>query len=125
MSDSLRVEKPWGCYLDYFREVGCVFKVITVNPGERLSLQKHAKRSEVWICLSGRGRAEIYSESILKGLMLERAYLLLPGAMLEIRSGEVHRLANNGNEPLVIAELQWGECNEDDIVRLEDDYRRL
>lgn len=118
------VEKPWGYYEDFFRQPDCVFKIITVNPGDRLSLQKHAKRSEVWVCLSGRGRAEVYSESILKGLLLERCYIMLPGARIDIAVGEVHRLSNSSNESLVIAEMQYGDCNEDDIIRLEDDFGR-
>ena len=120
----VEVLKPWGKYQDLFRLGGCVFKIIEVAPDQRLSLQRHEKRGEVWIVLSGRGWAEIYTESVLKGLMLERKYLLLPGAKVEIKPNEVHRLSA-GSEGIVVAELQYGECFEDDIVRLEDDYGRM
>lgn len=115
--------KPWGNYLDLFRQGGCVFKIITVEPDKRLSLQKHDRRGEVWVVLSGRGFAEVYHESILKGLLLERKYLLLPGAKLDIQPGEVHRLSA-GSEGIVVAELQYGECCEGDIIRYADDFGR-
>lgn len=118
------VLKPWGHYNDVFRQDCCVFKIITVDPDQRLSLQKHERRGEVWIVLSGRGWAEVYTESILKGLMLERKYLLLPGARVDIKPQEVHRLSA-GSEGIVVAELQYGECSEEDIVRLEDDHGRV
>jgi mannose-6-phosphate isomerase-like protein (cupin superfamily) len=41
-----------------------------------------------------------------------------------VQIGATHRIANTGKEPLVIVELQMGECREDDIVRLADDYQR-
>ena len=123
MSDSYVFPKPWGSYKDLFRQDGCVFKIIMVDPDKRLSLQKHERRGETWIVLSGRGYAEVYTESILKGLMLERKYLLLPGAKVDIKPNEVHRLAAD-SEGIVVAELQYGECSEDDIIRLADDYGR-
>lgn len=109
-----QVVKPWGAYEDHYRSANCVFKVITVNPGQRLSLQSHALRSETWACLSGLGGAAIGN----------RVQPLQPGSKVEICCGVVHRLFNTGDEPLVVAELQTGQCDEGDIVRLEDDYGR-
>jgi mannose-6-phosphate isomerase-like protein (cupin superfamily) len=39
--------------------------------------------------------------------------------------GAVHRIANPGDEPVHIIEVQCGDyLGEDDIVRLEDNYGR-
>jgi mannose-6-phosphate isomerase-like protein (cupin superfamily) len=48
----------------------------------------------------------------------------VPGHTHVVKIGATHRIANTGTDPLVIVELQMGECREDDIVRLADDYKR-
>lgn len=108
------VQKPWGHYADHYRSSGCVFKIITVDSGQRLSLQSHEKRSEDWYVISGVGILE------LDGSRFE----LSAGSKFEIHKREIHRLENAGSEPLVVAEMQCGECDENDIVRIEDDYGR-
>lgn len=109
-----QVIKPWGAYEDHYRSTDCVFKLITVHPGQRLSLQSHALRSETWLCLSGCGAA----------IMGDQTQPLRPGSKVEIGCGVIHRLINTGDTALVVAELQTGQCDEVDIVRLEDDYGR-
>jgi mannose-6-phosphate isomerase len=48
-----------------------------------------------------------------------------PGHSVDVPMGAKHRLANEGQEELVIVEVQHGAyTGEDDIVRLEDDYGR-
>jgi mannose-6-phosphate isomerase-like protein (cupin superfamily) len=108
------IPKPWGHYVDHFRSLECVFKIITVDPHSRLSLQYHLGRSEVWLCLSGAGEAVV-------GHQTQR---LQSGSKVEINIGETHQLRNVGDKPLVVAEMQCGECDENDIVRIEDDYGR-
>lgn len=108
------ISKPWGEYVDFFRSGECVFKIITVNPQSRLSLQYHLGRSEMWLCLSGIGEAIVGNQTLH----------LRVGSKVEICVGATHQLKNTGDEPLVVAEMQCGECDEDDIVRIEDDYGR-
>jgi len=94
---------------------GYQVKRITINPGGVLSLQKHRHRSEHWIVVSGRPQITIDE--------IERT--LEPNQSVYIPLGAVHRLANHGENPVVLIEVQTGEyLGEDDIIRLEDVYNR-
>jgi mannose-1-phosphate guanylyltransferase/mannose-6-phosphate isomerase len=90
-------------------------KRICVNPGARLSLQKHFHRSEHWVVVHGVAEVTI-GEDVRLYHENESAYVPI---------GAVHRLANPGKIPLELIEVQVGSyLGEDDIVRLEDIYRR-
>ena len=108
------VAKPWGYYEDFFRSNKVVFKKIVVNPDGQLSLQTHADRGEFWFVTEGTGFM-VYNESRKD---------LRPGDSIEIPVGVVHCLVNNGSEALIVYEMQYGICFEDDIVRLDDKYGR-
>ena len=88
---------------------------ITVNPGARLSLQKHFHRAEHWIVV--RGTAEVTIDGEIR-IVHENEPAYIP-------IGAAHRLANPGKIPLELIEVQVGSyTGEDDIVRLEDAYNR-
>ncbi len=106
--------RPWGRWEEYLNEPGYRVKRIVVNPGQRLSLQRHAQRSEHWAIVQGTGKFTLNDEVID----------VAPGDAVFIPRGGVHRIENDGVEPLVIIETQMGVCIEDDIERLEDDYGR-
>ena len=107
--------RPWGSWSVLYEGEGMKVKLIEVDPGHRLSLQYHRHRSELWICVSGRATA-VVGESELT---------LAPRDTVTIPLGTVHRLGNQGDEPMSIVEVQQGDLlSEDDIVRLEDDYHR-
>ncbi len=107
--------RPWGHYEVLHRESGTQVKRIEVYPGLRFSLQKHLKRSERWIVVSGAGVATVGKEDLP----------VQKGSFLEIHVGQVHRLKNTGSVPLVFIEVQLGDyLGEDDIVRMEDDFGR-
>ena len=110
-----KVHRPWGWY-DSIDE-GHHFKVkrIMVRPGASLSLQKHRHRAEHWVVVSG--TAEIVcGDKTLRLSQNQSTYIPL---------GETHRLANPGDIPLEIIEVQSGAyLGEDDIVRFEDHYGR-
>lgn len=108
------IPKPWGNYSDWYRSESCVCKVISVDPGQRLSLQRHTQRSEVWMILEGDAMVSVESFA-----MTRRA-----GDIITIRRGEIHRLQNIGDTVLKVAEFQSGVCDEADIERLADDYER-
>lgn len=109
------VTKPWGSYSDLLRDKKYVVKSITINPGESLSLQRHADRNEFWLIISGYGRIQLGS--------LSRD--MQAGQTVQIYKKEIHRATNTGNVPFVILELQYGDdCSEEDIERLEDQYGR-
>ena len=88
-------------------------KIITVKPGEALSLQYHIKRDEFWLVISGAGSAVIGTETIG----------LTAGASCFIGKQVKHR-AVGGTSGLVFLELSFGEFDEKDIVRIEDKYGR-
>ena len=110
-----RVNRPWGAYEGLDAGDGFLVKRITVNPGARLSLQRHQHRAEHWIVV--RGVAEITRENVIQTLEANQSFY--------IPIGDKHRLSNPGNEILEIIEVQTGErLVEDDIERFEDEYGR-
>lgn len=109
-------QRPWGNYKKLFQEPGVWVKRVEVNPGCRLSLQKHAKRSEKWVIVRGSGLAIVDNHKIAVG----------PGMVVDVPLGAVHRIGNIGDGQLVFIEVACGSyLGEDDIFRLEDDYNRL
>ncbi|HEC1750367.1 TPA: mannose-1-phosphate guanylyltransferase/mannose-6-phosphate isomerase [Campylobacter lari] len=112
----LCVHRPWGSFAILEDEKGYKIKHIEVKPGKRLSLQKHFHRNEHWIVLSGTAKVEIEG----------KVTLVRPNESIYIKMGQIHRLSNDGKIPVVLIEAQVGEyTGEDDIVRLEDDYKRI
>ena len=108
------VIKPWGSYTDIFRSEEVVFKVITVSPGESISYQTHSNRSEFWYMTQGTGTFR-YNDV---------EYTVESGFSVEVSVGVPHQITNVGEVDLVIYEMQFGQCSETDIERLEDKYDR-
>jgi mannose-1-phosphate guanylyltransferase / mannose-6-phosphate isomerase len=110
-----RVYRPWGHYDSVDNGDRFQVKRIVVTPGGRLSLQKHLHRAEHWVVV--RGTAEV---SIAGAV-----HVLHENQSTYIPMGSVHRLANPGKIPLELIEVQTGSyLGEDDIIRLDDIYRR-
>lgn len=108
-------ERPWGRWDDLYEEPGFKVKRLTVKPGQRLSYQTHARRSERWTVAKGEALVTLNDKEIRLGL----------GAQLEVPLGAAHRLANPGTGELVVVEVQFGDyLGEDDIKRISDDYGR-
>jgi len=108
--------RPWGRYRVIDRGAGYQVKRIEVLPGQRLSYQRHAHRSEHWTIVAGRGHV------VLDGDQLE----VVAGTRVHVAADVAHRIANPGPEPLTFIEVQLGAyLGEDDIVRLDDDYGRV
>lgn len=111
-----KIFRPWGFYESIATENKWQVKLITVKPGEKLSLQKHNYRSEHWIIVSGIAKVEIDEESII----------LYDNQSAYIPLGSKHRLSNPNVNPLILIEVQCGSyLGEDDIVRFEDNYGRI
>lgn len=107
--------RPWGSYTVLEDVSWYKIKRIEVKPGKRLSLQKHFHRNEHWIVVSGTATVTIGNE----------IRIVRPNESTYIKMGEIHRLANDGKIPVVLIEVQVGEyTGEDDIVRLDDDFKR-
>tara|TARA_B100000886_G_scaffold324988_2_gene270151 strand:+ start:1837 stop:3276 length:1440 start_codon:yes stop_codon:yes gene_type:complete len=111
-----KIFRPWGYYLTLVEDHNWQVKLISVKPGEKLSLQIHNFRSEHWIVVKGLATVEINGEiSTLKEN--ESTYIPL---------GSKHRLSNKTDKSLSIIEVQSGSyVGEDDIIRFEDKYGRL
>ncbi len=113
--DESHDRRPWGEYR--VLESAETFKVkrIDVLPGQRLSYQRHERRSEHWMVVGGIARVTL--DGVLHDLQ--------PGDTVDIPAGTAHRIENPGTEPMAFIEVQTGSYfGEDDIVRLEDDYGR-
>ncbi len=110
-----KVLRPWGYYDSIDVDDGFQVKRILVNPGAKLSLQKHQHRAEHWVVVKG-------IATITRG---DDVFVLKENQSTYIPKGEVHRLENTEETDLEIIEIQTGDyLGEDDIIRLEDDYQR-
>jgi mannose-1-phosphate guanylyltransferase/mannose-6-phosphate isomerase len=113
--DHIRVHRPWGSYQSVDNGDRHQVKRIIVKPGGRLSLQKHHHRAEHWIVV--RGTAQVTVNELIRTVH-ENESIYIP-------IGAIHRLENPGKIQLELIEVQTGSYfGEDDIIRIEDDYRR-
>ena len=107
--------RPWGFYEGLTKGDRFQVKRIVVDPGRKLSLQKHFHRAEHWVVVEG---TAIVTRDGEEHMVRENESIYLP-------LGAVHRLLNPGRIPLTLIEVQSGPyLGEDDIVRIEDDYAR-
>jgi mannose-1-phosphate guanylyltransferase/mannose-6-phosphate isomerase len=110
-----RVYRPWGTVDSIIAAQRFEVKHITVNPGARISAQKHFHRAEHWIVV--KGTAQVNRD--------EEEFILKEDQSTYIPVGASHRLENPGRLPLEIIEVRTGSyLGEDDILRYEDDYGR-
>ncbi len=110
--------RPWGHFkvLAGDDHSGYKIKSIVVNPGQKLSLQSHKRRTEFWVVVNG--IASVTKNTINKQLS--------KGESITINIEELHRLANDTTEIVEIIEVQIGDyLGEDDIIRYEDNYGRV
>lgn len=108
------IERPWGNFQQFACNRRVSVKIITVEPGHRLSLQRHARRGEFWQVL----------DVPIEVTVGERTWSAEPGEAVWVPVGWVHRMANKSDRPGRLLEIAFGEFDEADIVRLEDDYDR-
>ena len=107
-------KRPWGKFERFTLNEKSSVKIISVNAGKRLSLQYHKKRKEFWRVLSGKGRVTI-GNKILNAKK---------GDEFIVKTRQKHRIEALG-EGIVILEISFGKFDENDIVRLEDDFGRI
>lgn len=107
--------RPWGAYEVLHDTSEAKVKIIEVDPRNRMSYQYHNKRREQWIV--------IYGE--LTVVLNEEEINVNAGETIHIPLGAKHRAWNKTDKPVRFIEVQTGTYfGEDDIVRLEDDYKR-
>jgi len=107
--------RPWGGFQTLQTGAGYKVKRLVVQPGHRISLQRHRFRAEHWVIVAGAPRIVIGGKS----------RRLKPRATVEVPRGAWHRIENPGRRPVVVIEVQLGpHLVESDIVRRQDDYGR-
>ena len=106
--------RPWGLFETLLEEIEYKVKRIIISPNNSISLQYHFHREEYWIVVEGDG--ELTIEDATRTVEV--------GDGVFIRKEELHRL-KAGKNGITIIETQLGICDEDDIVRLEDNYGRV
>lgn len=113
---STTVYTPWGKYTVLAEGDGYRVQMLTINPGDMISLQLHYHRSEHWTVISGTGQLFL-GEKVSVFKENESAYIPI---------ATKHRLCNPGRIPLSIIQVQNGKyLHDDDIVRFEDKYGRV
>lgn len=106
--------RPWGRFEKFHENKSCTVKLIYVNANSRLSLQYHKKRSEFWKVIKGTAVVEIDKKTIV----------LKEGETTTIPRQAKHRVLALESD-CIILEIAYGRFDENDIVRLEDDYKRV
>ena len=108
------VERPWGSFKQYAFNQDCTVSLMTVLPGQRLSLQSHTGRAELWIVLDEGALVQVGDDIREYGA----------GAEIWIPANERHRLSCAGTEPVRVLEVAFGNWQQADITRYEDDFKR-
>ena len=111
--------RPWGHYVVTSigvtaNDEGYCEKIITVKPGQVLSLQSHEQRRETWIVKKG----------TLTALRDAQRFEIFPRESIHIPTGSIHCMGNLGKNDCVVKERQEGICREEDIKRYMDAYNR-
>lgn len=107
------IERPWGSFKQYAHNRPATVSLMSVTAGQRLSLQSHQRRAELWIVLDAGAIVQI-GDRVLHPEV---------GAELWIPAGVKHRLSSAGPQVRVL-EVAFGDWQQDDITRYDDDYKR-
>jgi mannose-1-phosphate guanylyltransferase/mannose-6-phosphate isomerase len=108
------IERPWGSFKQFAHNEGCTVSLMTVQPGQRLSLQSHTGRAELWIVLDDGAVVQLGDES------RERR----AGDEVWIPANTRHRLGCAGSRPIRVLEVAFGNWQQEDISRFDDQYSR-
>jgi mannose-6-phosphate isomerase len=111
------VERPWGSFKQYAHNQEVTISLMSVKPGQRLSLQSHTGRAELWIVLDAGAIIQVNDD----------VYYANPGDEIWIAAGARHRLSSalDQDQPEVrVLEVAFGNWQQPDITRYDDDYAR-
>jgi mannose-6-phosphate isomerase-like protein (cupin superfamily) len=107
-------ERPWGSFEQFLSNAVGTVKVITVQPHQRLSLQRHQQRDEMWCVLDGPVDVTVD----------DRTWPAQADELVWIPRTATHRMGNSTDQRVRVLEVAFGVFDEDDIERLDDDYQR-
>jgi mannose-1-phosphate guanylyltransferase/mannose-6-phosphate isomerase len=105
--------RPWGSFRQYAHNRPVTVSLMSVNEGERLSLQSHPGRGELWIVLDEGALVQVDDE----------IWTPSAGDEVWIPPNGRHRLSSSSGTVRVL-EVAFGNWQQDDIVRFDDDYAR-
>lgn len=108
------VSRPWGSFKQFANNRETTVSLMTVLPGQRLSLQSHTGRAELWIVLDDGASIQVGDKTVVAKA----------GHEIWIPANERHRLGNPGTAPVRVLEVAFGNWQQADIVRYEDDFAR-
>lgn len=108
------VTRPWGAFSQYAFNQDCTVSLMTVSPGQRLSLQSHTGRAELWIVLDDGATVQVD----------DKTTEYRAGDEIWIPVNTKHRLSCNGSSPVRVLEIAFGNWQQADITRYSDDYAR-
>ena len=114
--------RPWGGFRVFAKNVLCTVKILTVRQGQRLSDQRHARRTEHWRVISGVAHVELeFADGRTETHDLDK------GQEITIPVGTWHRLSCRQGvpNPCEVLEVATGDFDEEDIERRSDDYGRV
>lgn len=112
--DIFQVEKPWGNFRQFTHNDVSTVKILTLKPNQSLSLQSHKKREEFWKVIVGDGIIEL--DELKKPITVGDEY--------NVKIGMKHRLTA-GQSGMQVLEIAFGDFDEEDIIRYEDNYGRV
>ena len=108
------VVRPWGQFKQYAFNEDCTVSLMEVKPGMRLSLQSHTGRAELWIIMDANAQVQVGEE----------LRVCHPWEEIWIPANEKHRLSCIGDSPCHVLEVAFGNWQQADITRYEDDFKR-
>lgn len=114
LPNRLHDERPWGGFEQFTQNEDSTVKILTIRAGQQFSLQTHEHRDEFWYIIAGDGVLTAGDEHTEAHAGME----------FWIPRGVQHRAHASGTD-LKILEISFGHFDEDDIVRLADDYGRI
>lgn len=112
-----RTVRPWGEYFGWDKGEGWNLKTIYIKPKMRLSLQYHHHREEWWLLVDGDAKAVVEDGGTTRTVALKK------GEVFRVKKKQVHRLTSEKGGTVV--EVAYGDFDEDDIVRVQDDHGRI
>ncbi|MBU0894519.1 MAG: phosphomannose isomerase type II C-terminal cupin domain [Nanoarchaeota archaeon] len=107
-----KVVRPWGNFKEFVKNKKCTIKIIEVKPRQKLSLQYHKKRDEVWYFLD---------KAVVQ--LGKKKFRVKPGELIKVHKKKAHRVIA-GLKKVIFLEIAYGNFSEQDEVRLEDKYGR-
>lgn len=105
-------KRPWGSFELYNSNKPCTVKILNVRKNKRLSLQYHNKRTEHWVILDGKGKVQIRG----------KLYNYKQGDSFKVPRKTRHRISASANTRIL--EIAYGTFDENDIIRIADDFGR-